>query len=96
MNLTDTDLAYNIGELSEILAKTTDQKLIDGFFTDMFTSAERKDIAARWALLKALKEKVPQRKIAQKLGISLCKITRGSKELHKPNSTLAKMLPTTP
>jgi TrpR family trp operon transcriptional repressor len=52
--------------------------------------AEVADIAARWALVKALKQKIPQRKIAQDLGVSLCKIVRGSRELKKPGSAFRR------
>ena len=33
-----------------------------------------------------------QREIARKYGMSLCKITRGSRELKKPNSAFRRML----
>jgi TrpR family trp operon transcriptional repressor len=82
----------NLDELAAVLAETSDKSLIVDFFIDIFTPAERANIAARWALIKALNKKTPQRAIAKDLGLSLCKITRGSKELRKPNSALAKML----
>jgi TrpR family trp operon transcriptional repressor len=93
MNLTESEIKQNIGEFSAILSQC-DSGVIERFFGELFTQAERADIATRWALLKALNRKLPQRKIAKELGISLCRITRGSKELKKPNSTLAKMLQT--
>ncbi|MDR0524540.1 MAG: trp operon repressor [Spirochaetaceae bacterium] len=76
----------NLAELSQILAKTDDAELIESFLRAILTPAETADIAGRWALVKALKKKVPQREIAGRFGISLCKITRGSRELKKPNS----------
>ncbi|MDR0409657.1 MAG: trp operon repressor [Spirochaetaceae bacterium] len=92
MMLETKTINENIDELAAVLAGTEDKSLIADFFTDIFTPAERADIAARWALIKALNKKNPQRKIAKDLGLSLCKITRGSKELRKPNSALARML----
>jgi TrpR family trp operon transcriptional repressor len=66
--------------------------LIESFFRDILTPAETADIAARWALVKALDKKIPQREIAKTLGLSLCKITRGSRELKKENSAFKRML----
>jgi TrpR family trp operon transcriptional repressor len=82
----------NLAEMSALLAETNDKGLVMDFFRELFTPAECADIADRWALIKALNRGMPQRTIAKNLGLSLCKITRGSKELRKPDSALAKML----
>jgi TrpR family trp operon transcriptional repressor len=92
MNMDDPRVAENISELAHAFARTTDSKLIEQFFGCILTPAETADIAARWALVKALDKKVPQREIAKNLGLSLCKITRGSRELKKPNSAFKDML----
>jgi TrpR family trp operon transcriptional repressor len=92
MNIDDPRVEQNLGELSRGLAKTQDPEQIESFFRRLLTPAEIADIAARWALVKALDEGVPQREIAKNLGISLCKITRGSRELKKPNSAFRGML----
>ncbi|GHT48410.1 MAG: hypothetical protein Ta2G_03590 [Termitinemataceae bacterium] len=92
MSLSEKNVSENIEELVAILSEIHDPKMICGFLTELFTKAEIKDIAARWAIVKELDKKTPQRKIAKELGISLCKITRGSKELKKDNSILRKML----
>ncbi len=62
------------------------------FFEDIFTPAELDDISLRWKLLKDLHKGTAQRKISDKYGISLCKITRGSKILKKKNSIVLKIL----
>ncbi|MDR2098319.1 MAG: trp operon repressor [Spirochaetaceae bacterium] len=90
--LEDTTINKNLDEMAAVLAETRDKPLIMEFFNCLFTPSERADIAARWALIKALDKKTPQRTIAKDLGLSLCKITRGSKELKKPDSAFAKML----
>ena len=51
------------------------------FLTGILTPAELKRIALRWRLVKLLKSGAKQRAIAEELGVSLCKITRGSREL---------------
>jgi TrpR family trp operon transcriptional repressor len=84
--------AGNIAELSAIFARTTDEKQIAAYFRALFTPREIADIASRWALVKALSKREPQREIARRLGVSLCKITRGSRELKKEDSALLKML----
>ncbi|MDR2418083.1 MAG: trp operon repressor, partial [Treponema sp.] len=92
MNINDPRVEEQLGDLAQTLAKTMDPELIVSFLRSLLTPAETADIAARWALVKALIDKVPQREIAKNLGISLCKITRGSRELKKPNSTFIRIL----
>jgi TrpR family trp operon transcriptional repressor len=92
MNIDDPRVETNLCELAEALAKARDAALIEAFLRCLLTPAETADIAARWALVKDLDAKMPQREIAKHLGISLCKITRGSRELKKPNSGFRRML----
>jgi TrpR family trp operon transcriptional repressor len=92
MKLDDPRVAENLDELARTLAKTGDSALIESFLRCLLTPAETADIAARWALVKALDHKTPQREIAKNLGISLCKITRGSRELKKPDSAFQRIL----
>jgi TrpR family trp operon transcriptional repressor len=49
-------------------------------------------ISSRWEIVKRLNKGISQRKIAKELHLSLCKITRGSKELKKLNSPMKKMI----
>lgn len=58
----------------------------------LLTRNELKEIAGRWQLVKLLEKGISQRKIAHELGMSLCKITRGSKELKKKNSAFKRVL----
>ena len=51
-----------------------------------------KDIANRWLLVKEIDAGTTQREIANKFSMSLCKITRGSRELNKEDSAFRKML----
>ncbi len=82
----------NITEIARLLAETKDIKLIEGFLQSILTEAELKNIDSRWELLKLLDDGISQRKIASELHLSLCKITRGSKELKKDNSVLKKFI----
>lgn len=92
MRIEDPAVAENLGELSRAFAATSDPELIESFLRSLLTPAETADVAARWALVKALDSRVPQREIAKELGLSLCKITRGSRELKKSDSPFKKML----
>jgi len=92
MDINDPRVGKNINELALVLSQIKDEKLIEEFFRSLLTPAEIADIASRWALVKALQKKVPQREIARDLGISLCKITRGSRELKKENSAFARAI----
>ena len=82
----------NIKEIAGLLAETTNKNLILEFMESILTPAELEAISSRWELVKMLDQGVSQRKIARELHLSLCKITRGSKELKKGNSPLKKMI----
>jgi TrpR family trp operon transcriptional repressor len=82
----------NIVELSGILARIDNPELIRDFLVCILTPHELEEIDGRWELVKMLDRGISQRKIAQSLNMSLCKITRGSRELHKRNSAFKKVL----
>ena len=92
MNAGDPRIGENVNELCRALAATGDRELLESFLRCLLTPAELADVASRWALVKALREGLPQREIARNLGLSLCKITRGSRELKKPNSAFKRIL----
>jgi len=92
MKIDDPRVKINLAELAGALAGTDDPGLVSDFLYCLLTPAEIADVAARWALVKELKLRTPQREIAKDLGISLCKITRGSRELKKPDSAFQRML----
>lgn len=79
-------------ELCKILAATEDAELVQEFFGCLFTPSELQDMAKRWLLVKEIDKGTTQREIARMFGISLCKITRGSKELKKEGSAFRIML----
>ncbi len=79
-------------ELAKLLAGIDDEQLMSEFLNELFTPTEIHRIEQRWELVKLLEEGVSQREIARRLGISLCNITRGSKELKKPGSAFRTVL----
>jgi TrpR family transcriptional regulator, trp operon repressor len=79
-------------QLLHVISTLKDQDELERFFKDLFTPAEMEDISLRWKLLKDLHKGLPQRKIAKKYGISLCKITRGSRVLKKKDAVVPHLL----
>ena len=61
-------------------------------FFDFFTASELRDLQSRWLIFKMLDEGVTQREISRLLGVSLCKITRGSRFLKSPRTIVHRML----
>lgn len=79
-------------EIIRVFCDIDDFKTMKKFFEEIFTSAEVQDVALRWRLMQLLHNEIPQRQIASKLGISLCKITRGSKVLKARAGVSKKIL----
>jgi len=91
MTADDPRVNKNLAEMSEALSLACDKSLVEDFLRCLLTPAEIADLAGRWALVRALREKKSQRDIARDYGISLCKITRGSRELKKENSAFNRI-----
>jgi TrpR family transcriptional regulator, trp operon repressor len=79
-------------ELIGIMSKIDSQDEMEKFFNEIFTTKEKYDLALRWRLMKDLFHAIPQREIAHNLGISLCKITRGSKILKQEGSMCKRLI----
>ena len=85
-------MADSMDELSRTLATVNDSVLLKDFLKALLTPQEYNAVAARWALVRLLDKGMTQRKIAETLGLSLCKITRGSREMKKEESSFRKMV----
>ncbi len=79
-------------EIAGILAKETNTSQIQVLLDELFTESEVNDLCMRWELMKLLLQGKSQRVIADELGLSLCKITRGSKILKNARSVVKKSL----
>jgi TrpR family trp operon transcriptional repressor len=82
----------NYEDLIKVFASTTDVNDMQKLLEEMLTPNELKDLRLRWNLMKDLYKGLPQREIAASYGISLCKITRGSKILKQKDSYCKKLL----
>ncbi|MEI8353682.1 MAG: Trp family transcriptional regulator [Lentisphaerota bacterium] len=78
--------------IASVFARVGSAAEMRRFFDEILTAAETRDLALRWLLLRKLSAGMSQRKIADELGISLCKITRGSKILKNRKSVTVRML----
>jgi TrpR family trp operon transcriptional repressor len=81
-----------LSEIARALSRTTDPALIEGLLSQLLTRSEVKRLALRWELSKELFKGKSQRRIAGELGVSLCNITRGSRELKKEKSALKRVI----
>jgi TrpR family trp operon transcriptional repressor len=86
------DMDTNYEDLIKVFASTTDVQDMQRLLEEMLTPNERKDLLLRWNLMKDLYRGLPQREIAASYGISLCKITRGSKILKQKDSYCKRLL----
>jgi TrpR family trp operon transcriptional repressor len=90
MDKKDEDGAFK--ELVLALSRADDSELIEDFLRSLLTDNEIYEVSSRWALVKLIDSGVTQRQISRDLGLSLCKITRGSRELKKDDSSFRRML----
>ena len=81
----------NIKEISKIISNLKNDKEIYQVLNELLTDSEIDVLSKRWQILKMLTNGATQREIAKDLGVSLCKVTRGSKLL-KENSIVKKYL----
>ena len=82
----------NLRELIEIFSETTDRRSMRKLFDELFTASEEKDLSKRWYIMKELYKGTPQRRIAEDMEVSLCKITRGSRILKDEESAFRAIL----
>ena len=78
--------------VAKLFAGVSDPSAMRRLLDEILTPAELHDLALRWQLVQQLHAGVPQRRIAAELGISLCKITRGSRILKQPRRVIRGIL----
>lgn len=72
-----------LDELIDLLLNIKNRKGMEDFLLGILTPKELEEIPMRLRIVKMLKHGVPQHEIAQKLGVGVATVTRGSKELQK-------------
>lgn len=79
-------------ELITVFSAKKSPKEWDSLLRDMLTSRELESLKERWQIIRLLDAGVPQRDIAKRLGVSISKITRGSKLLQEQGEGVKKAL----
>ena len=77
----EADPTVSPTDRAHLLAGLRNNAEVDDVLAALLTPREREKIALRWKLVRMLEAGLTQRAIAEQLGVSLCKITRGSREL---------------
>ncbi len=90
--MAQTEQKKALREMAGVLAAADDPEAILAFLQSLLTASEIGEISSRWELVKRLDRGQSQRQIARQLGLSLCKITRGSRELKKKGSPFKAMI----
>ncbi|TSC59158.1 MAG: TrpR family transcriptional regulator, trp operon repressor [Candidatus Peregrinibacteria bacterium Greene0416_62] len=79
-------------DLYRLFAEVHSLKEAEMLLQDMLTPQEMASLAERWQLIQKLDAGVPQRDIADELGVSISKITRGSRMLQYGSGGFAYFL----
>ncbi len=78
--------------LAAAIASLSSPTDVEEFLAEILTPVELRKLISRWELLELLEKGVSQRQIAARLGLSLCKITRGAKILKIDASQSARLV----
>ena len=78
-------------DIYDIFCSVSNRNEMIKLMNELLTKSEISDLTLRWNLLCMLSEGLSQREIASKLGVSLCKITRGAKILKDDKGVVKKI-----
>ena len=73
----------HLNELIELLLAVKTKAEMEDFLLGILTPKELKEIPMRLQIVKLLRRGIPQQEIAEKLGVGVATVTRGSRELQK-------------
>ncbi|RPJ06813.1 MAG: transcriptional regulator [Spirochaetaceae bacterium] len=80
-----------IADIARVIAEMQDPMAVEHILRELLTGGEAEKLSLRWDIVRLLSGGKSQRTIAHELGVSLCKITRGARELKKKGSVLKKV-----
>lgn len=81
-----------IADLQKLVAAVRTKGEAKRLLSDLLTPQELDEFALRWQIIQLLDRELPQREIAKKLGVSITKITRGSRALQYGSGGFALFL----
>ena len=73
-------------ELIDHLLAAADRDSLERVLDELLTPSELSEISKRLQILKLLEEGLPQRQIAERLGVGIATVTRGSRALKHEKS----------
>lgn len=76
----DTNVKYISQLVNHLLAQKSEEQM-EGVLKRLLTPSELLDVAKRLQIFDMLEQGVPQRQIAEKLGVGIATVTRGSNTL---------------
>ena len=79
-------------ELLQALCSIDDPTEMRRVLADILTRSEYTALLKRWTILRLLREGIPQREIARRIGGSLCNVTRGARLMRDPSSASAVLM----
>ena len=85
-------MGLNQETVAEALASIASTQEMEALLSELLTEAELSALNLRWELMQQLLAGKTQRAIAQDLGVSLCKVTRGNKILKRSDSISLRLL----
>ena len=83
---------YSHKELARLFASIKDADQMGKLLQDFLTPQELEDLILRWEIIKLLNTGMPQREIAQKLGVAIGTVSRGARELKYGHNGFAQVL----
>lgn len=77
-------------EFIDVLLKMNTKQKMENFLQGILTPKELEEVPMRLQIIKMLKSDMTQHEIAEKLGIGVATVSRGSKEIQKGNFKYVK------